>query len=111
MTYTLSNTFRRIFFFLNSILFSAPGYDVEIQVVNGKEGISLAGQVLGAEDCAGGRVELANATTQASALINESSEFRLTTVPPGHYALLLKFAMRFSYLERVRVRVERSSPG
>ena len=74
------------------LLYSADDLDLDLRVAPAGDAVfwALSGQVLGAESCVGGAVELDNATTHARAELNEMCEFVLPPVPSGNYTLRLR---------------------
>lgn len=72
------------------MLYSAGENDLDLRVTPSGETWIVSGQVLG--ECAGGRVELAGATGEAAAELNELCEFSLPPVPNGTYTLRLRLS-------------------
>ncbi|HSB12689.1 MAG TPA: hypothetical protein VLM38_24580 [Blastocatellia bacterium] len=70
------------------LVFSAGESQLHLQVKPDAEGWVLCGQVLG--ECAGGTVELSNASAAVRVALNPMCEFELPAMAEGAYKLLLR---------------------
>lgn len=69
------------------LLFRADRYTIDLRVLTQGGGLSVIGQVLGANTS--GHVEIAGPNTAARANLNQTSGFALPPVQPGAYTLTL----------------------
>lgn len=76
------------------LLFSSEGRDIDLRVTLIAQHVMLSGQVLGPDE--GGRIDVlstdAEPSVMTSADLSEMGEFRIESLAPGRYQLVLTFA-------------------
>lgn len=74
---------------VRQLLYQADENAIDLQIMTRKEGLALAGQVLG--PCVAGDVELTGESGSIRAPLNESGEFNLETITAGDYKLWVRW--------------------